>query len=132
MAIVNNQVVQLKDYPIKFNTTSLPFPTSWKQSHNKIQSVLQSEGGDDLVQRVRVDKLHIDAQFVFADDTWVKFFSQYDKLESFTLYQYSPESSGYEQRTVRMEGFSYGQRRKSEVLTAVTGIWEVSFTLEEF
>lgn len=132
MAVVNNTVVCLKDFPIKFGETAIPFPTNWQQTPNKVQSLLQSEGGTDLIQSVRKDKMHIDAQFILADDTWVKFFSQYDKLDSFVLSQYSPITSAYEQRTVRMEGFSYTLRRKSQELTTVTGVWSVSFSLEEF
>ena len=133
MANVNGEVVQLKDYPIMFDNNTLPFfPTSWKQTPTKIQTLLQSEGGDDLIQRTRIDKAHIDAQFTLADDVWVKFFAQYNKKESFSLYQYSPLEEGYEQRIVRMESFSYAYRRKSEELTAVTGVWDVSFSLEEF
>lgn len=132
MASVNGAVVCLNDFPIKFGSTSLPFPTAWTQTFNKVQSLLQSEGGTDLIQSIRKDKLHIDAQFVVADDAWVKFFSQCDKLDSFVLSQYSPITSTYEERTVRMEGLTYSHRRKSEKLTAVTGVWDVSFSLEEF
>ncbi len=132
MAVVNNTVVKLKDFPIKFGTTSLPFPTGWTQTFNKVQSSLQSEGGTDLIQSIRKNKLHIDAQFAVADDTWVKFFKQCDMLDSFTLSQYSPLTSTYEERTVRMENFSYSSRRKSELLDTVTAVWDVSFSLEEF
>lgn len=125
-------VIKLSDYPIKFDSTALPFPTGWQQTFNKVQSSLQSEGGDDLIQSVRKDKLSVSAQFAVADDTWVKFFKQYDNKDSFTLSQYSPLTSTYEERTVRMENFSYQHRRKSELLTAVTAVWDVSFTLEEF
>ena len=132
MAKVNNETICLKNFPIKFDTTALPFPTAWKQTHNKVQTLLQSEGGSDLIQSIRKGKLHIDAQFAIADDIWVKFFSQYDKKDSFTLSQYSPVTSAYEERTVRMESFSYSSRRKSEELTAVTAVWDVTFSLEEF
>lgn len=124
--------VRLKDYPYKFDSTALPFPTAWKQTHNKVQTLLQSEGGTDLVQSIRKGKLHVDAQYVIADDIWVKFFCQYDKKDSFTLSQYNPVTSLYEERTVRMENLSFSSRRKSEELTAVTAVWDVTFSLEEF
>lgn len=132
MAKVNGETVVLNDYPIKFNDTALPFPTGWQQTFNKVQSSLQSEGGTDLIQSIRKNKLSVSAQFVVADDALVKFFKQCDMLDSFTLSQYSPLTSTYEERTVRMENFSYSSRRKSEKLTAVTGVWDVSFNLEEF
>lgn len=132
MAKVNGEIVVLNDYPIKFNNTALPFPTGWQQTFNKVQSSLQSEGGTDLIQSIRKNKLSVSAQFVVADDALVKFFKQCDMMDSFTLSQYSPLTSTYEERTVRMENFSYQHRRKSEKLTAVTGVWDVSFNLEEF
>ena len=132
MAIVDNETVVLNDYPIKFDNTSLPFPTGWQQAFNKVQTLLQSEGGDDLIQSIRKGKLSISAQFVLADDNWVKFFRQYYVKDSFILSQYSPLTSTYETRTVRMENLAYSHRRKSEKLTAVTGVWDVSFNLEEF
>lgn len=132
MAKVNGETVVLNDYPIKFNDTALPFPTGWQQTFNKVQSSLQSEGGTDLIQSIRKNKLSVSAQFALADDNWVKFFVQFDRMDSFTLSQYSPLTSGYETRTVRMENLAYSHRRKSEKLTAVTGVWDVSFNLEEF
>lgn len=132
MAIKNGNTIKLSDYPIKFDSTAVPFPTAWSQTKNKIETALQSEGGTDLIQSIRKDKLHIDAQFKVADDNWVKFFSQYDKKDSFTLKQYSPELGDYEERTVRLEGFTYSHIRKSESLSGVTAVWDVSFSLEEF
>lgn len=132
MAVVNNTTVVLNDYPIMFDGAAVPFPSTWRQTKNKVTTSLQSEGGTDLIQAIRKDKLHIDASFRVVNDNWVKFFAQFDARDSFTLKQYSPLTSNYEERTVRLENFSYNHVRKSEKLTQVTGVWEISFSLEEF
>lgn len=132
MAKVNNEVIKLSDYPIKFDNTPIPFPTAWTQVKNKVETSLTSEGGTDLIQGIRKDKLHVDCNLKVANDDWVKFFAEYDAKDSFTLKQYNPLLAGYEQRTVRLESFQYSHIRKSEGLTSVTGVWDISFTIEEF
>lgn len=126
-------MASLNDYPIKLNGTALPFfPTNWQRTPNKIQNKNTSEGGTDILQRVRSDKMSISASFVLADATWVKFFEDLNELDDFTLEEYDPRTEGYKERTVRMEGLRDGPRRKSHELTGVLGVWEVDFTLEEF
>lgn len=123
----------LRDYPIKFDDTVLPFfPTSWQRTPQKIQNTNQSEGGTDIVQQIRKGKLNIQASFALADVTWIKFFEEYNDKDDFVLSEYSPLKGDYDTHTVRMEGLTNTPRRKSEELTAVTGVWDVSFTLEEF
>lgn len=126
-------MASLNDYPIKMNSTALPFfPTSWERTPRKIETENQSEGGTDIVQRVRRDKLRVSATFVLADAEWVKFFEDLNDLDDFTLEEYDPREEGYKERTVRMKDLSNAPRRKSNELTDVLGVWEVSFTLEEF
>jgi hypothetical protein len=52
--------------------------------------------------------------------------------DSVTFKQYSPLEQGYSTRNVRLEGFKYKAHKNSEDLTEVNGVWDVSFTLEEF
>lgn len=127
-------MASIKDtYPIIMNGTSLTFfPTSWERSSNKIQTVNQSEGGRDIIQAVRYDKMSISASFVIADYAWVQFFEQLNELDSFKVKEYSPRDNAYVERTMRIEGFSDSMRRKSETIDGVKGVWEISFTLEEF
>lgn len=132
MAKVNNSVLKLSDFPIKFDDVAIPFPTTWAQTKNKVETSLISEGGTDLIQGIRKDKLHVDCNLKVASDEWVKFFAEQDAKDSFTLKQYNPLLAGYEQRTVRLVNFSYTHIRKSEGLTGVTGVWDVSFSIEEF
>lgn len=133
MAIVQNEVVQLSDYPIKFDSTSLDFfPKQWGRDLSKITNTNQSEGGKDIVQTIRVKKLSAPITCSVSDDTWCAFFEEYFEKDSFTLSIYSTRTHAYEQKTVRMTSLSIKPREKSQDLTEVTGVWDVSFTLEEF
>ena len=81
----------------------------------------------------RTDKLSASVKMKVADDTWVAFFYDlYKNHDSVTFKQYSPLLHGYETRTVRLTGFKYKKVKHSEDLKAVTGVWEVSFNIEEF
>lgn len=123
----------INQYPFVFDTTELPFfPRDWSRSNNPIRSVLQSEGGHDMVQNTRAKKLTISFNAIVADDEWAGFFETYSEKESFGVKVYSPKSHGYDELTMRMEGFSCKAHKGSENLTAVAGVWDVSFTLVEF
>lgn len=124
----------LKDtYPIIMNGTTIPFfPTSWQRSPQKIQSVNQSEGGKDIVNTTRIDKMSISATFAIADKAWVQFFNGLNDLDVIVVQDYSPSLDGYDRRDMRMVDFTCSARRKSEELASVLGVWDVTFTLEEF
>jgi hypothetical protein len=123
----------LDRYPIIMNGTTLPFfPTTWQRAPKKIQTTNQSEGGRDIVQVARSNKMTINATFALADAAWVAFFENLKELDSFVLKAYSPRLDDYEERTVRIEDYNDAPRRKSEKLEGVTGVWDVSFTIEEF
>lgn len=120
-------------FPIIMNGTSLTFfPTSWQRTPQKLQNVNQSEGGRDIVQNIRINKMNISASFVIADYDWVQFFETLNELDSFVLKEYEPKTNAYGERTVRMTDFSDVMRRKSEEIDGVNGVWEISFSLEEF
>lgn len=121
------------DYPIIMNDTELPFfPTSWERSPNKIQNTNQSEGGRDIIQKIRSDKMSISASFAIADANWARFFEELNELDALEVKEYSPRLNAYRTMTCRMEGFSISARRKSEELNGIYGVWDISFTLEEF
>lgn len=123
----------LNDYPIKFDNTALPFfPSSWGRSLAKINNKQQSEGGKDIIQTIRLKKLSVPISCAVADDAWCDFFEEYYEKDSFTLSIYSPRLGGYEQKTVRIDSLDITPRKHSEKLAAVTGVWDITFTLEEF
>lgn len=126
-------VTPLSQYPVMFDSTALPFfPSSWGRQLKKITNTTQSEGGKDIVQVIRVKKLSYPITCAVAGDTWPAFFEEYYEKDSFTLKVYSPRLGTYEEKTVRMEQLSITPRKHSEKLEAVTGVWDVTFTLEEF
>lgn len=133
MAIVDDAVVQLSLYPPKFDDTALTFfPSSWSRQLSKVLNKNQSESGKDLIQTIRAKKRSYPFSFALADDTWCDFFEQYYEKDSFILSIYSTRTHAYETATVRMEGLTITPRKHSQDLTEVTGVWDVSFTLEEF
>jgi hypothetical protein len=122
----------LKDYPPIYDGTTLPFFPEADIDPKEIAKTFRSEGGHDIKQSFRKDKWSISVKTKLADDEWVAFFYGLSLGDGFVYQQYSPLLHGYTSRNVRMENFKFKQVKDSEVLTAVNGVWEVSFTLEEF
>ena len=132
--VVNDEPTNkaISQYPFMFDSTTLPFfPGDWQRANNPLRNILQSEGGQDMVQTLRAKKISIPFTTVVADDTWAGFFEEYSEKGSFTVKVYSPRTHGYDTLTMRMEGYSCKPHKGSEKLTAVAGVWDVSFTLVE-
>lgn len=124
--------IDIKQYPPMFNSTSVAFFPEIDCSPKNIENVHQSEGGRDIVQSMRKDKLSASVKLKVAGHEWVKFFYDlYKNYDSVTFKQFSPLLEAYETRTVRLVDFTYKKVKKSEDL-AVTGTWEMSFGIEEF
>lgn len=121
----------LKDLPTLFDETEIPFFYG-SEAFNKVQETNQSESGKDLVQVTRNSKLSLSCSFAVADKDWVKFFREYSLKPSFSLSLYDPVSNDYLVYTVRIEGYSQSVRRKSNELDGIFGVWDISFTIEEF
>ena len=133
--IVNDEptIIDITQFPTMFGDTSVPFFPEVEVSPKNIESVHQSEGGKDVVQSIRKDKLSASVKMKVADDAWVRFFYDlYKNSDSVTFKQYSPLLQSYDTRTVRITDFSYKMVKHSEVLPSVTGVWEMSFNIEEF
>lgn len=122
----------LQDYPVIMNGTTVPFMPALKNKPNIIQKVNQSEGGRDIVQNIRKDKMSVSVTLKLADFHWVQFFYQLYMMDSFVLKQFNPLVGGYDERTVRIDDFDYDNEKDSDKLTAVVGVWNVNFTIEEF
>ena len=129
--IADEEPTALSDYPVKFNDTEIPFFYGNEQ-FTKVQTTSMSESGKDLIQTVRNSKLVIPCSFMVADVEWVKTFKEFSLLPSFTLSIYDVITDAYAQHTVRIEDYTHLRRRKSELLTAVKGVWTVTFTIKEF
>ena len=125
-------------YPTLFNTTQILSPSTWQETSKVVESVAQSEAGTDIVDVVRYDKLTVQASYNIAEtisngvgNGWAKTFKTFSKMTSFTLKRYDALVGGYEERTVRMRDYKAQLRPKSDKLSAVNGVWEISFSLEE-
>lgn len=127
-----DEPVYLSDYPPMFNGTEVPFFPEIDNTPENVENVNQSEGGRDIIQRIRTDKLSSAVKMSVADKTWVSFFyGLFKGTSSVTFKQYNPLLDDYETRTVRITNFKYKKVKKSEKLTAVMGVWEMSFNIEE-
>lgn len=119
------------DYPIMFNTTTIPFPNDYSENLQTIEKVMQSEAGTDIVTIARYSKLKATMSFVCLQSV-VQTLGGFRTVDSFTFKRYNPIIDDYEEKTVRMRNFNCHPRKGSEDLSEVKGVWEVSFDLEEF
>ena len=118
-----------KDFPYKFNDTVILWPLTWEEKPNVVEDVQSSEAGTDLVMVKRTDKLSVSCSFKVSS-AWLEILKAFSEEDSFQLSRYDGTTQGYDVRTVRMRGYSQNRIRWSEVTDG--GLWEVSFTLEEF
>lgn len=122
----------VKRYPFKFDNTIIPFfPSKWDDEEPPIENTLQSEGGTDMIEQVRSKKYSADLSFKIADRTWVAFFKSYQRRASFQFSYYEVETDGYAVVTAILRDFKKSLVQDSEDLTAVSGVWECSFTVRE-
>ena len=123
----------ISQYPLKFDSTELTFfPADLQRTINKSKVEMESEGGQRMVQIIRSRRLSIPLSCSIADDVWLAFFEEYSAKEYFQLGIYSPALKNYEYINVEMTNFNAKLRKGSDKLTAVAGVWDISFTLEEF
>jgi len=121
----------LNDYKVKFDQTTIPWTNTWEVSENDILNENQSEGGTDIVEAIRKGKLSIAVQTTCLSDQ-LKVYAQFERGNGFTLTLYDPVLETTTTKQVRIKGFRYSKKAKSEKFTATRGIWNVSFTIEEF
>ena len=126
----------LNTYPILINNEPVLSPHSWTENSNTVETVNQTEAGTDQIDVTRLDKLSISVTYAIAETSdgtgWAKKFKGFSKLNSLIVKRYDILEAGYEERTMRMRNFSANLVPKSDYLPAVNGVWEISFTLEEF
>lgn len=121
----------LKDYPIKINTTAIPFSGSMEEKYDTIESINISEAGTDIVQTERIGKLTLSikykilSSFIATLEGWA-FDNTYKTVSIFDF-----GTSTYKDRQMRMRNYTKSLVKNSQNLTVTTGIWEVSFDLIE-
>ena len=118
-------------YPMMFNDTVIPFPSSYSEQSKTIENVRQTEAGTDIVNIARYGKLHVSMSFKYLQPT-LQSLAVFETEDSFVFKRYNPKNGTYEERTVRMRDFNCSLVKGSEDLTEVDGVWQVSFNLEEF
>lgn len=107
------------------------FPYDMTKTSNEVSEVFQTEAGTDEIILTRKDKQSINMVF-HCSSAWVRKFKQFYNQGSFYFEEYD-SVNGTERRHVRMTGYSEKLIKNSwKVDTSITtGLWEVTFTLEE-
>ena len=121
----------LKDYPIKINTTAIPFGGSITEKYDTIEKIHTSEAGTDIVQTERIGKLTLSLSFqTFTDwiptlEGWA-FDNTYKTVSIFDFV-----TGAYKDRNMRMRNYQKKLVEYSQFQTKTTGVWDVSFDLIE-
>lgn len=122
----------LKDYPIIFDDTTIPFfPVSYDRSDAKISIANQTEDGHDDVELVRAEKTTLDFTFQ-CSDFWAAKFQEFRRQASIDVQIYDKVNKEYETKTMRIEDYSETLEQYSERTAGTMGLYTISFTLEEF
>lgn len=120
------------DYPIYFDDVKIPMPQSgWSESSNVIENTEMSEGGTDMLDIIRMDKLSIAVSTSCFSDV-AKIYEEFSKKPNITVKFYDIMNETYQERLMRMRSFSKTYRKDTDKIEATNGIWDISFTLEEF
>lgn len=120
-----------KDFPIYFDDWQIPTPKGWTETSNVIENTQTSEGGTDIVDVTRYDKLSISVNTVCLSSV-AKKYKEFSKKDIIAVKKYDVLTEDYETRYMKIRGFSHAKVEKSDDVTITNGIWNVSFTLEEF
>ena len=118
-------------YPMYFDTTAIPFPSTYTESANTVETVNKSEAGTDIVNVTRDDKLSI-SMTIKCLQPMVATIGSFQTKPSFVFKRYQPKTGAYEERTVRMRYLSINLQTGSQDLSEVDGVWQLTFRLEEF
>ena len=121
----------LKDYPTIINNTQLFQPNKWEETSEVVEETYKTEAGTDQVSVTRYDKLSVDAQYR-VNSEWLKQFKMWSKVDSLDASIYDATANGYVNRVMRMRNFKDSPIEWSERMEDPDGIWDVSFSLEEF
>ena len=119
------------DYPTFFDETQMLLPLTWDEQSEVIEEVNKTEAGTDVVDVSRYDKLKISASYRCTDE-WAKTFKEFSKKNVIAVKRYDILSQEYETRNMRMRGFKATLKHYSDRIAFTNGVWEMSFTLEEY
>lgn len=115
----------------KFDDTSIPFVKKESFSFSNDQTANKTEGGRNIIQKFRTDILKMNFSTRCLSDM-ASTYHKFSKKDSFVLTYYDTDSKTQITRTVHMENYSESLVQNSNKLGATDGIYDISFTLEEF
>ena len=121
----------LKDYPTIINNIQLFPPDKWEETSEVVEETYQTEAGTDQASVTRYDKLAVDAQYR-VNSEWLKQFKMWAKVDSLDVSIYDATANGYTHRVMRIRDFKASPVEWSERMKDTDGIWNISFSLEEF
>ena len=121
----------LADYPIKINSTAIPFGGNMSENYSTIETVNVSEAGTDIVQTERLGKLTLNISMQTFSD-WIPTLEGWafdNTYKTVSIYDFVTEA--YKDRTMRMRNYKKKFVEHSENQTRTMGVWDVSFDLIE-
>ena len=121
----------LKDYPLYFGDEKIPFPKRWEEQYDTIETVNQTEAGTDQVLVVRYGKLTVSAQFN-CSSRWAAKFASYRDAGPLQVKGYDIKAQDYEVRTMRIRDFHSALVEDSKSTPGTTGLYTITFSLEEY
>ena len=121
------------NYPIILNNIPYKYFKTWQITRNDYVVTHETEGGvqEDVVSRKGRKSISVS---VTCLQPLVAGLLSLAELDEFEASLYDPAIDDYDTITVRIGAgsMSYGLVEKSADLKTVNGVWQVTFTLEEF
>jgi hypothetical protein len=120
-------------YPIKLNNEVYPYLKTMDTGLNDYVTTHETEGGKQEDVTVRRGRKSIAISGVVLQPLLTRLLAL-EYLDEFTAEIYDPAIDDYATMLVRIGpgSMSYGLKEKSAKLRTTNGVWNVSFTLEEF
>jgi len=120
----------LKNYPILFNGNSIPFPNSYTEKNDVIETVNQTEAGTDICQVERIKKLTLSMSFRLMGSWASTFEALAYSTSTVTVKIYDNQTNAYAEKTMRMRNYSKKLVEHSEKINTA-GMYDISFDMVE-
>ena len=121
----------LADYPIKINSTAIPYDGTMSEKYSTIETVNTSEAGTDIVQVERLGKLTLSLSFRTLSDwvTTIEGWAFDNSYKTVSIFDFT--TGAYKDRNMRIRNYQKKFVEHSQNQTLTTGVWDVSFDLIE-
>lgn len=116
-----------------FDNTPVPFTKKQGITYTNKQNENETEGGHTIIQTIRKNVFSMSVSTRCLSSV-VKIYREFSEKDSFVLTYFDTKTETTATKTVHMEGYSESLVEKSQNFDAsvTNGIYDVSFTLEEF